>query len=69
VLSFSDAAWRGDASTRWDDDIFSLSFEIIVDLPSLSAEKAEALVAEAHAICAYSRAFSEGVPTIARAAQ
>jgi lipoyl-dependent peroxiredoxin len=49
------------------DDGYSLSFDIVAHLPNLDTEEAEALVAEAHTDCPYSRAFSRGAPTRAHA--
>jgi lipoyl-dependent peroxiredoxin len=48
------------------DDAFALSFEIIAHLPGLAAAEAESLVAEAHTVCPYSKAFTDGAPTQAR---
>ncbi|MEP9379418.1 Ohr family peroxiredoxin [Aquabacter sp. CN5-332] len=49
------------------DGTHSLSFEIEVELPGVSQADADAIVAEAHEICPYSRAFKHGAPTVARA--
>ena len=54
-------------SLHKDDDGFSLSFEIVADLPDLPRPQAERLVAEAHAICPYSKAFAQGAPAQVRA--
>jgi lipoyl-dependent peroxiredoxin len=49
------------------DDGYSLSFDIAAHLANLASDQAEALVAEAHSVCPYSRAFSRGAPTRAYA--
>jgi lipoyl-dependent peroxiredoxin len=49
------------------DDDYSLSFEIVARLPGVAADEADALVAEAHTVCPYSKAFTHGAPTHARA--
>jgi osmotically inducible protein OsmC len=49
------------------DDAFALSFEIIARLPGLAAAEADSLVAEAHTVCPYSKAFTQRAPTQARA--
>jgi len=49
------------------NDAFALSFEIIAHLPGLAAAEAESLVAEAHTVCPYSKAFTHGAPAQARA--
>jgi len=41
---------------------YSLWVEIRVDLPSLSQDEAESLVAEAHETCPYSRATRDNIP-------
>jgi lipoyl-dependent peroxiredoxin len=51
---------------RADDD-YSLSFGIVARLPGMPAAEADSLVAEAHAYCPYSKAFTHGAPTQARA--
>ena len=48
------------------DDGYALTFEIIVDLPGVPRDQAEAVVAEAHALCPYSRAFAHGAQSTAR---
>ncbi|HSZ50595.1 MAG TPA: Ohr family peroxiredoxin [Caulobacteraceae bacterium] len=48
-------------------DGFSLSFDIVAQLPHVAPEAADSLVAEAHASCPYSRAFMHGAPTRVRA--
>ncbi len=67
-LSLADAGVTCNASLHKDEDAFSLSFEIVVSLPSLPAAEAEAVVAEAHTVCPYSKAFAHGAPAVARAA-
>jgi Ohr subfamily peroxiredoxin len=49
-------------------EAFSLSFEIFVKIAGMAAEEAESLVAEAHTVCPYSKAFNHGAPAVARAA-
>lgn len=44
-----------------DDDDW-LSFEIVARMPGLAADEADRLVAEAHKICPYSKAFTHGAP-------
>ena len=46
-----------------DGDDFALSFEIEAVLPNLTQAEAEALVAKAHEVCPYSRAFQRTAPT------
>ena len=50
-----------------DGDAFALTFEITAHLPGLDPEQADAIVAEAHTVCPYSKAFAHGVDTRARA--
>ncbi len=50
------------------DDAQSLSFNIVASLPGIAATEADKLVAEAHTLCPYSRAFDDGAPAQARAA-
>ncbi len=47
---------------------YGFEFEIVADLPGVEREQADALVAEAHQVCPYSRAFQNGAKTSARAA-
>jgi osmotically inducible protein OsmC len=67
-LALRDAEVTCNASLHKDDDAYSLSFEIVVRLPSLPAAEAEAVVAEAHTVCPCSKAFAHGAPAVARAA-
>ena len=55
------------ASISKDGEGFALSFEIEASLPKLSQADADELVAKAHALCPYSRAFSKTAPTSATA--
>jgi len=55
------------ASLHRDDDAFALSFEIVAHVPGLDPEQANSIVAEAHTVCPYSKAFGRGVDTQARA--
>jgi Ohr subfamily peroxiredoxin len=48
------------------EDGYALTFEIVVDLPAIPREQAEEVVAEAHALCPYSRAFAHGAQSTAR---
>jgi len=50
------------------DDGYSLAFEIVADLPGVAVAEAESLVAEAHTVCPYSKAFRHGAPTLVRVA-
>ncbi|MEW6124043.1 MAG: Ohr family peroxiredoxin [Pseudomonadota bacterium] len=54
------------ATLARNDDGFGLSFEIEVELPGVAPELAETIVKEAHGICPYSRAFTNGAPAVAR---
>jgi lipoyl-dependent peroxiredoxin len=49
------------------NDEYSLSFDIAVRLPGVAAEESNALVAEAHTVCPYSKAFTNGAPVQVRA--
>jgi Ohr subfamily peroxiredoxin len=49
------------------DDDDSLSFDIVARLPGLAADEADGLVAEAHTVCPYSKAFTCSAPVRARA--
>jgi len=55
-------------SLRRSDDAQSLSFDIVAYLPGMEPGAADKLVAEAHTLCPYSRAFDHGAPARARAA-
>jgi osmotically inducible protein OsmC len=48
-------------------DDYSLSFDIVARLPGVAVGEAHVIVAEAHAVCPYSKAFMHGAPTQARA--
>lgn len=48
-----------------EGDAFALFFEIEASLPKLSQADAEALVAKAHEVCPYSRAFRHTAPATA----
>lgn len=50
-----------------EGDAFALEFEIDATLPRLSQAEAEALVAKAHEVCPYSRAFRHTAPAKATA--
>lgn len=54
------------ATISKDGDDFSLAFEVEATLPKLTQADAEALVAKAHAVCPYSRAFKNGAPSVAK---
>lgn len=47
---------------------YIFEFEIVATLPGVDREQADALVAEAHQVCPYSRAFQNGAKATARAA-
>ena len=51
-----------------DGEDFALQFEIDVTLPGLPADQAADLVATAHTVCPYSRAFKNGAPSVAKVA-
>ncbi len=55
------------ATLSKDGEAFALSFEIEATLPNLSQAEAEAIVAKAHEVCPYSRAFQHTAPTKATA--
>ena len=48
-------------------DDYSLSFDIVAHLLGVAADQADAIVAEAHTVCPYSKAFTHGAPALARA--
>ena len=48
-------------------DSYALSFDIVARLPGLAKDQADSLVAEAHAYCPYSKAFTHGARTQVRA--
>lgn len=50
-----------------EGEAFALSFEIEATLPKLTQADAEALVAKAHEVCPYSRAFRHTAPATATA--
>ena len=50
-----------------EGEAFALAFEIEATLPALSQADAEALVAKAHDVCPYSRAFRHTAPATATA--
>lgn len=50
-----------------DGEAFALSFEIEAELPKMTQAAAEALIAEAHEVCPYSRAFRHTAPATATA--
>ena len=50
-----------------EGEAFALSFEIEARLPKLAQADADALVAEAHEVCPYSRAFRHTAPASAKA--
>jgi osmotically inducible protein OsmC len=54
-------------SLHKSDDDYSLSFDIVAHLPGVAADEAEAIVAEAHTVCPYSKAFTHGAPAQVRA--
>ncbi len=49
------------------DEHYSLAFDIAATLAQVPFETASSLVAEAHTVCAYSKAFTQGAPALARA--
>ncbi len=51
-----------------DDGDYALAFEIVARLPGVVSADAARLVAETHAVCPYSKAFSRGAPAHARLA-
>ena len=50
-----------------DGEAFALSFEIEAELPKLDQRAADKLVAQAHEVCPYSRAFRHTAPAMAKA--
>jgi len=66
-ITLSSAEVTCSVSLHESDDEYSLSFEIIARLPGMVADEADALVAEAHSVCPYSKAFTHGAATHARA--
>ena len=54
------------ATLAKEGDDFQLSFEVEATLPKLTQAQAEALVAKAHEVCPYSRAFRHTAPATAR---
>ena len=50
-----------------DGEAFALSFEIDAELPKMDQHAADKLVAEAHEVCPYSRAFRHTAPSMAKA--
>jgi lipoyl-dependent peroxiredoxin len=54
-------------SLHRSDDDYSLSFDIVARLSGMEPAQASSLVAEAHTYCPYSKAFTHGAPTQARA--
>lgn len=66
-IALSAAEVTCNASLHKSEEAFSVSFEIVVRLPGLAAKEADSLVAEAHAFCPYSKAFTHGAPAQARA--
>lgn len=50
-----------------DGDDFALSFEIDAELPKLTQEAADKLIAAANETCPYSRAFKNTAPVTAKA--
>jgi osmotically inducible protein OsmC len=51
---------------RLDDD-YSVSFDIVARLPGVAIDEADAIVAEAHTVCPYAKAFTHGAPSQAHA--
>jgi Ohr subfamily peroxiredoxin len=45
----------------------SVSFDIVASLPGIATDEADSLVAEAHTVCPYSKAFRDGALGQARA--
>jgi len=56
-----------EVSLERDDGGYALAFDIRVRLSGMAPDAADELVAEAHRFCPYSRAFTQGAPTAARA--
>jgi Ohr subfamily peroxiredoxin len=55
------------ASLHRDDDAFFLSFEVVACLPGMSQEEADSIVADAHSVCPFSKAFVHGAGARGRA--
>ena len=66
-ITLSSAEVTCSVSLHKSDDDYSLSFDMVARLPAVAADEADAIVAEAHTVCPYSKAFTHGAPTQARA--
>jgi osmotically inducible protein OsmC len=66
-ITLRSAEVTGNVSLHKSGDDYSLSFDIVAHLPGVAADEAEAIVAEAHTVCPYSKAFTHGAPAQARA--
>jgi lipoyl-dependent peroxiredoxin len=67
-IALSAAKVTCNATLHKSGDDYTLSFDIVAQLPGVEAVEAQAIVAEAHVVCPYSKAFTHGAPTQARAA-
>ena len=61
-IGLSDVEVTCSVTLHQSTDGYVLSFDIVARLPGLAAQKADSLVAEAHAFCPYSKAFTHGRP-------
>lgn len=66
-ITLSSAEVTCNASLHKSGDDYALSFDIIARLAGVVAAEADAIVAEAHTVCPYSKAFTGGAPAHARA--
>jgi Ohr subfamily peroxiredoxin len=66
-IRLSSAEVTCSASLHKSNDDYWVAFDIVARLPGLAADEAAAIVAEAHTVCPYSKAFTQGAPTHVRA--
>jgi osmotically inducible protein OsmC len=66
-ITLSSAEVTCSVSLHKSDDDYSLSFDIVTRLPGVAADEADSIVAEAHTVCPYSKAFTHGAPAHVRA--
>ena len=66
-INLSSAEVTCNVSLHRSDDDYSLSFDIVARLPGVAEALADAIVAEAHTVCPYSKAFTHTAPAVARA--
>ena len=66
-ITLSSAEVTCQVSLHNSDDGYALSFDIVARLPGFAADEADAITAEAHTVCPYSKAFTHCAPVHARA--